>query len=119
LNGGVVQLEPETWVGRELPLRDYVVNGQELMQGKWTVLLFRPGCGHCDDVKIRLSEQAKSEFVRVAFLDIASRTVNLDVDTKVKLYRLTSDVSWVADTPIVLELQGGIVRNVQLRAQLQ
>ena len=54
LEGNVVKLEPSAWIGKEFPLRDYVVDGQDLMIGKWTVLLSSLGCSDCEKVKKNL-----------------------------------------------------------------
>jgi hypothetical protein len=109
LESGTVQLEPESWIGKEFPLRDYVVDGQDLMQGRWTLLLFRPGCSRCDEAKMELSKRAKNKIVRVAFLDIVSKKMLPNNETDIKTYRLSSGVSWIASTPVVIELEDGIV----------
>ncbi|MDR3108132.1 MAG: hypothetical protein LBU65_00390 [Planctomycetaceae bacterium] len=68
-------------------------------------------------MKFQLNEQAKDDTVRIAFLDIASKEIT-DSKTNIKCYRLTPDVLWVADTPIVIELYDGIVKRTQSRTEL-
>jgi hypothetical protein len=114
LEGNTVQLEPESWIGKEFPLRDYVVGGQDLVRGRWTLLLFRPGCSRCDEEKIKLSKQVENKTVRVAFLNITSKKTLPNNWTDIKTYQLTYNVSWVADTPVVIELQDGVVLSVDL-----
>jgi thiol-disulfide isomerase/thioredoxin len=115
LKSNVVQLTPETWLGKELPLRDYIIDGREIMRGRWTVLLVRPGCEHCAKVKKQLIQNAKQDQDSIAILDIVAKIPQPDISENIRNYRLHSDFTWVADTPVVLFLQDGIVRDVKLR----
>jgi hypothetical protein len=115
LENHVVQLNPESWIGKEFPLRDYIVEGQEIMQRKWTILLVRPGCEHCAKVKTQLIQNSKQNQISVAFLDIASKISQPNISEKIRNNRLVSEVTWVVNTPVVLVLQDGIVQDVQLQ----
>ncbi len=106
LHGNTVQLVPETWRGKKLPLLEYVVGANELTAGEKTVLLSRPGCADCETMK----QQRLHDFV----LEISRKNSLPQSNT----YYLTHEISWIAETPIVIELSDGVVKNVRNRDEL-
>jgi hypothetical protein len=118
LESNVVQLDPKSWIGKEFPLRDYVIDGQELMQGTWTILLVRSGCGHCAEAKAQLIKNTGQNQHYVAFLDVVSEVLQPDVNENVKNFRLMSDIVWAVETPLVIVLCDGIVKDVQTQEQM-
>jgi thiol-disulfide isomerase/thioredoxin len=47
VEGGIVVLEPETWVQKPLPLRGYLDIGDTLGSGRWVVVLYSHSCPSC------------------------------------------------------------------------
>jgi hypothetical protein len=118
LESNVVQLDPKSWIGKKFPLRDYVVDGQELMQGTWTVLLVRSGCERCAEAKAQLVKNTEQNQHFVAILDVVSKMSQPNVNENIRNYRLTYDITWIVDAPIVLVLQDGTVREVYYESRL-
>lgn len=114
LEGNVVKLEPVAWIGKEFPLRDYVNEGPDLMVGKWTVLLSRPGCADCEGVRNELYNQMDREETSVVLLNVVSSGKG----TGSNFRSLASEINWIVETPLVLELQDGIVYRVRDRSTL-
>jgi len=48
--GGVVVLEPETWVGKRFPLIEHIDIGEQLAYGDWLVVLYRHDCPECREL---------------------------------------------------------------------
>ena len=42
--GNLVKLEPQTWLNKEFPLRNYCNIGEKLTKDHWLILLYRTGC---------------------------------------------------------------------------
>jgi hypothetical protein len=116
LESNVVQIEPGLWIGKEFPLRDYVVNGQEILRGKWILLFSRPGCNDCKTIKTKLLEN-EDQNTMLAFLDTTAMVTN-NSKINTKNFRLALEINWVVETPIIVELSEGIVQDVQTREQL-
>lgn len=56
---GHVVLEPGNWIGKELPILPYIQSSTaDLARGDWTLMLFRPGCAHCEDALARWSRSS-------------------------------------------------------------
>ena len=118
LESNTVQLEPAAWIGKEFPIRNYVVDGQGLMTGEWTILLSSPGCSECERVKRNLRKNAGEE-VLVAILQISGKKLReAPIDTAIPVFTVDNGISWMVETPVVLGLDDGVVRNVQTRKEL-
>ncbi|MBI2479136.1 MAG: hypothetical protein HYV60_11035 [Planctomycetia bacterium] len=46
---GVV-LEPDAWVGKQLPVVSEIASGDALMHGAWRILIYSSQCPHCTEV---------------------------------------------------------------------
>ena len=44
---GAIRLEPNQWVGKRLPLTPYIDGDPGVARGEWQIVLWHPGCGHC------------------------------------------------------------------------
>jgi len=40
-------LEPETWVGKKLPILQHIDIGEKLSRGNWLILLYHHDCPDC------------------------------------------------------------------------
>jgi len=119
LESNTVQLTPVSWIGKEFPLRNYVVDGQEIIHGNWIIMFSRPGCSDCEKVKVKLLENGdRKEDITVAFLDITAQAIMGNSATTVRNFRLVPKINWIVETPVIIELNKGIVQNVQTREQL-
>jgi hypothetical protein len=108
LESNTVQLEPEKWIGKEFPLRNYVISDQDFIHGHWKVLLSRPGCNVCENVKQKFADD--KSFMTISLSD-------KNIHNKMT-FQLTPNVHWIANTPILIILENGVVKNVQIREQL-
>ena len=114
-----ILLEPKKWIGKELPLRDYVVGDRELTQGRWHVLLSRPGCNDCEIVKWHLVDSANDKEILVAILEVVGKSMSVNSTKNViPIFRLIPEIDWLVETPVVLVLDNGVVQNIQMRKQL-
>lgn len=118
--GSVVRLEPKTWIGKEFPLRDYCDIGGKIVTGHWIVLLRRVGCVECQKAKPFIAKLVKAKNCPLAVLEMNVKGNNLDFEEVDFITGfLNQEMSWFAETPIVMELENGIVKQVLLRDDLK
>lgn len=115
--GGVVILEPQSWVGKRFPLGRYIDIGSELSSGRWTVVLYRHDCPDClralpvYESRARDLAAERSE-ERVALIQVPPLTEEappVTLPTSCALGSLESSKSWFVETPAVISLQDGVV----------
>lgn len=136
---GLVVLEPETWVGKRLPLLAHVDIGDQLAQGEWIVLLYHHDCPSCRDVIARYAQPpngppidethsrpaeraADSGRPRVALVEVPKHgtvpeQVGFDASCCL-MGRLSQTREWFVTTPVELLLEGGVVKRVTVSRDL-
>lgn len=107
--GGITILEPERWIGRKLPILDFI--DLDMSKGKWNVLLHRHDCPVCQATLPR--------FVAIAAEVPSSHTALIEVppygeprfsgDATVYCGRLQDSREWFVHTPVELQLIDGVV----------
>lgn len=108
-----VVLEPDDWVGQPFPLLPYLADDALLGEGTWDVVLARPGCPHCMDYLARWKPDQGSS--RAAVVSLASPARDLIATAEahgIAAYSLTSDRRWYAEVPVMIHIEGGIVKEV-------
>lgn len=108
--GGYVILEPESWVGQQLPIAQYI--DLDLSNGEWIVLLHRHDCSECQAAVPQYERLAASLPLgspRVALVEIppfGGEVVTEPICARVKL---GGDRDWFVQTPMEIRLRDGIV----------
>jgi hypothetical protein len=104
----MILLEPETWIGQELPLISRFVqpNDSEILkQGTWNVLLAQSDCPKCQEMKAELEvRNAKG----IAIIMIPSRANEKVPDTHFPVFMLDNQNDWFVMTPCVVRLVDGV-----------
>ena len=106
LQGNSVQLVPESWIGQKFPLHEYILDGNDLVNGEKTILLSRLGCADCEKAKQNQGMALDS------VVEISGNASSPDA-----LY-LTHEINWIAETPTLIELSDGVVKTVRNREDL-
>jgi hypothetical protein len=112
--GAVVLLEPESCVGRRLPLVSYVDIGSKLVAGNWTVVLYRHDCPKCHALIDRLAQQARSKLAGrdpVALIEVPPFASD-DSQFRISGFsygRLSDTYDWFVTTPVLMRLRNGTV----------
>jgi hypothetical protein len=104
--GGLVILEPEEWIGQELPIADYI--DVDLSHGRWTVLLHRHDCPQCQQELPKYEQMAYEE--PVALVEVPPFDDSISPHSGPAMHaRLSSDREWFVQTPVEIILEEGIV----------
>ena len=104
--GNLTILDPQEWIGKELPIAPYI--DLDLSQGRWTVLLHRHDCPQCQEELPKCEELALEE--QVALVEVPPfDDAMLPAGGTARHARLTSDREWFVQTPVEIILEEGIV----------
>ena len=126
-DGKTVILKPERWLGKRLPLLDYIDIRDRLADGEWTVVLYRHDCPRCREQLSKYDASWTEPFCNaqsegLAFIDIAPPERDgpqwLPNGGVAVFGRLTGVTEWFAVTPCTLRLTGGAVLSVKLAPAL-
>jgi hypothetical protein len=111
-------LEPETWLGKELPILEYIDISSRLRTGTWIVLFYHWACPDCQKVisqyQTMAREMARNEAsFRIAFVEVPPYgPVSPRVDAAYTLARLADVREWFVTTPATALLTQGEVKTV-------
>ncbi len=108
-------LEPQTWVGRELPILEHIDIGEYLRQGNWLVVLYHHDCPDCQAAIPRYEQMARDlegneDSLRIALVEMPPYGQSgLMNNTPCSQGRLDSCKKWFVTTPVaILTVRGTI-----------
>lgn len=112
---GIVILEPETWVGKASPLKQYITPQVELEGKTTTALIYHHDCPACQKVLpeyVRLAAEATQSHQQVVLIEVPplgeQREYNSAIHTT-----LSPDHEWFVQAPVELVIDDGIVTSVR------
>jgi hypothetical protein len=123
---GMTLLRPETWVGEQFGLSEYIEIEEDLRQGKWFVLLYHHDCPRCQEVlpEVRrlASKDLPTDTFRICLIEMPpygnGAREDLPANGRCAVGRLKDDREWFAETPVALFLRDGVVTDVRTRGKI-
>ena len=117
-SSGLAILEPEKWPGQPLPILDYLEGDKSaLASGVWSVIIYSNDCDHCRQFVPQAVAQATSSGAQYAFVELPPfarpGAELIAVSSGLKLLRLSDKHEWFAQTPILMQMQNGLVTSVK------
>ncbi|MFB3894582.1 MAG: MauE/DoxX family redox-associated membrane protein [Phycisphaerae bacterium] len=114
-----VLLEPETWVGRPLPIAKHIDIADDVARGDWLVVLVRDGCAGCAALLPQLAAKARNVgpgmVAKIALVHVPPHKESSEPLFQDGLFlngRLDESRDWFVQTPTVLRLKDGTVTDV-------
>ncbi|MCP4609681.1 MAG: hypothetical protein GY845_13300 [Planctomycetes bacterium] len=110
-------LEPETWVGKELPILEHIDIAESLRKGTWLVLLYHYDCPDCAWAipmyeKIARDLEGHEDVLRIAMIAVPPYGQGpVSVKCPCTLGRLPETKEWFITTPAVALLKEGQVTS--------
>jgi len=110
-------LEPETWVGKELPILEHIDIAESLKKGTWLVLLYHydcPGCSWAIPMYEQMARDLKGneDFLKIALIAIPPYGRGpVSENSPCILGRLAATKEWFVTTPAVALLTDGKVTS--------
>ena len=111
-------LEPETWIGEELPILEYIDIAETLKQGTWLVLLYHYDCPDCAWAipmyeRIARDLEGNEDFLRIALIAVPPYGRGpVSTNCPCTLGRLPETKEWFVTTPAVALLVDNQVTSV-------
>ena len=108
-------LEPETWIGKQLPILEHIDIAEQLNEGTWVVMLYHHDCPDCAEAIPRYERMAEhlsenEEFLRVALIEVPPLAKGpIGHDSPCTLGCLSRVKEWFVTTPAVALLNDGQV----------
>lgn len=111
--GGLVILEPDAWVEKQLPIARHLSPAVDTSQGEWTLLVYHHDCHDC--------QEALPHYHRLASLEGNQRRKVLLVEVPpygehaqhgpAHTARLSDQNEWFVQAPVEIQLKDGIVQQ--------
>jgi hypothetical protein len=119
-------LEPETWVGRKLPILEHIDIAESLKKGNWLVLLYHHDCPDCVasiedclDLVYNFKVKRKQTIFRIAFISIPPHgDIPVGSSLACILGKIRPNKKWLVATPIVALVVDGNVKAVWSKSTL-
>jgi len=108
-------LEPETWVGKELPILQHIDIADKLRTGNWLILLYHHDCSDCAKAIPMYGQMARDlagneDFLRIAFVEVPPYGNSIIGTISPCTYgQLHNMKDWFVTTPSVVLLADSIV----------
>lgn len=110
-------LEPETWVGKELPILEHIDIAESLKRGNWLVLLYHHDCPDCVEAIPKYEQMARDlagneDFLRIALIEVPPYDRgSVSENSPCTLGHLAETKEWFVTTPAVALLTDGKVTS--------
>lgn len=110
-------IEPETWVGKELPILEHIDIAETLKKGTWLVLLSHYDCPDCGRVIPQYEQMARDlagneDFLRIAMIAVPPYgRAPISPNTPCTLGKLAETKEWFVTTPAVALLKDGLATS--------
>lgn len=118
-SGHAMVLDPDGWVGSQLPIEGYVETTnairESLRRGRALVVLVRHDCVKCQEMMHLFQTLSGQDNTRVILVEVPPVASSGSVVTD---GRLTADMEWFVPTPTAILLQDGVVLHVSHDAAL-
>ncbi len=120
-DAALVVLEPETWIGQRLPLLESIDIGNQLAQGRWSVVLYHNECAKCRVLLHEVEDFARQHPEglngrQIAFIEVPDDGVHsqqlVSSSSPCVQGRLDDGREWFVTTPVELELEDATVLEV-------
>ncbi len=108
-------LEPETWVGKELPILKHIDIAEQLSRGTWLLLFYHYDCPDCRRAIPQYGQMARDlagneDFLRIALIEVPPYGPVPPADSPCLLGRLADIKKWFITTPAATLLVGARVK---------
>ncbi len=117
-----VRFNPETWIGKRLPLLKQIDIGQELSEGDWTLILYQHNCSLCEKVLSGLEEGSETRAMegerrRVVLIEMSGQDKNrvsrVSNASGWRTARLDGRRTWLVTVPAILTLRDGRLMGIR------
>jgi thiol-disulfide isomerase/thioredoxin len=101
-------LEPETWIGKELPILEHIDIAEKLKTGNWLVVLYHHDCPSCAEEVPKIEQMSQElkgneDFLRIALVEVPPYGhIPIDENTNCTFGKLNNSKNWFVKTPLIV-----------------
>jgi thiol-disulfide isomerase/thioredoxin len=105
-------LDPNAWIGKGLPILEYIDISEQLLSGNWLVILYHHDCPDCQKAIPQYEQMARDlagneDFLRIALIEVPPYgQVTMSRDSPCVFGRLADVKEWFVETPTAVLLVG-------------
>ena len=110
-------LEPSNWVGKRLPILEYIDIGPQLEKGNWLVLFYHYDCPDCQKAiseyeRLGRDNKGNKNFPKIALVEVPPYGLDLRIANSLCIIaKLNNMKNWFMTTPATVLLTEGIVNE--------
>lgn len=109
-------LEPQTWIGKELPILKYIDISDQLKKGSWLILFYHYDCPDCRKAIAKYEKILETDInnfiVRIAFIEVPPYGPKLACQNQLyAIGKLNGLKEWFITTPATVLLKDGVVTH--------
>lgn len=113
--GGLVILEPNSWMGQPFPLGSQLTPEIAFDKGHWTLLLYHHDCPHCQVAVPRYEQLAREDNERrVVLIETPPYGSEEPSEGAAIRVRLSDAREWFVQTPVEIQISDGVVVRASL-----
>ena len=111
-------LEPETWIGKKLPILEHIDIKDKISKGNWLLLFYHHDCPDCQKAIVQYDQMAKDlqdneDVLQIALIEVPPYSHAQISDAKVcTLGKLDDSKEWFITTPATVLLSGKIIKKI-------
>jgi hypothetical protein len=114
-------LEPETWIGKQLPILQHIDIAEQLKTGNWLVVLYHHDCPACAEAipkleRIAVDLKENEDFLYFTLIEVPpygnENNAPVSPNTHLKLGKLDTSKEWFVTTPAIVLLKNEIVISI-------
>jgi uncharacterized membrane protein YphA (DoxX/SURF4 family) len=119
-DGGLVILKPETWIGKDFALKDYLAPPIDALDGDWIVVLYHHDCPSCQEATPKYEALAgdlisRGATTRVLLIEVPPHgEAGFAERTSARHARLSDQQEWFIQTPVEILLSDSKVQSTSL-----
>ncbi|MDR2440533.1 MAG: hypothetical protein LBE12_14320 [Planctomycetaceae bacterium] len=117
-DSSAVILYPQDWIGKRLPLLEYIDAPKDISVGKWTLIFYGADCAKCEKYFVKLKKQnnfqnnSGSNIVCLEIAGLPDNALRHRFDDGTWYWgNLKSVKKWFVETPTLLTIEDGNVNN--------
>ena len=109
-------LEPETWIGKQLPILEHIDIKDKISIGNWLLLFYHHDCPDCQKAIVQYDQMARDlkgneDFLQIALIEVPPYGKSLIRNNSTfAVGKLLATKDWFITTPAVVLLDDSIVQ---------
>lgn len=111
-------LEPETWIGKQLPILEHIDIADKISKGNWLLLFYHHDCPDCQKAIVEYEKMAKDlkgneDFLQIALIEVPPYGETIEGENSFcTLGKLPEAKEWFVTTPAIALLSNSTVQKI-------